>query len=293
MINTDIIDEAQKLIQSIVIPSPPKLLIELQGEMNKSEPDYKTLVECVRQDMAMTARVIKTANSPFFGVRNHIDSIHTALSILGLENFRHIILASALQEAMKDKYIPHNEFETFYNHALHVAQIGQLLVKETEQKKENSPTEQQAYLAGLFHNCGMPIMAKKYTSYFPDLRAGFKKGYSIIQIEEKLYKTNHAIVGSLVAGAWDLPELICKSIQRHHESDVSFIEDKALQNLTALIILAQTLLHRIKRHSDSLKIYTHTLKNRDDFQKLFNLTGLTLNRYLTAEEHVCELLSEA
>ncbi len=134
--------------------------------MNKAEPDYKKLIELVRQDMAMTTRVIKTANSPCFGVRNPIESINTALSILGLENFRHIIMASALREAMKDRYIPLKEFATFYNHSMWIAMIAQMLVKEIDEQNGSPVNQQQAYLAGLFHNCGMPIMAKKYRAIF-------------------------------------------------------------------------------------------------------------------------------
>lgn len=292
MINPDIIDEAQQLIQSIVIPSPPKLLIELQSEMNKPEPDYKKLIECVRQDMAMTARVIKTANSPFFGIRNPVENIHTAISILGLENFRHIIMAAALREAMKGKYIPLKEFETFYNHSMWIAQIAQLIVKNIQEKKSIVIDAQQAYLAGLFHNCGMPIMAKKYKAYFPDVRAGIKRNQTIIQIEEELYKTNHAIVGSLIAGAWDLPETICKSIQLHHETDVSHTPEKEIQTLSAIIILAQTMLHRIKKDSEFLKIYTHFISNREDFQKLFTLSELSIQSYLSMEEKVTEIVGE-
>lgn len=286
------IDEAQQLIQSVVIPSPPQLLIELQSEMNKAEPDYKNLIECVRQDMAMTARVIKTANSPFFGVRNPIESVHTALSILGLENFRHIIMASALREAMRNNYIPSKEFDTFYNHTMWVAQIAQLIVKNIEKNNTIPINTQQAYLAGLFHNCGMPIMAKKYKSYFSDIKSHIDKNETIIPIEESAYKTNHAIVGSLIAGAWELPDSICKTIQFHHETEINNIEDEEIQYLTAIIILSQTMVHRMNQNVEALKIYTHYLSSRESFQKLFKFTGLSLQNYLSIEEQVTKLLEE-
>ena len=98
-----LVEEAEKIFRSIAIPSPPRVLMQLNEEMGKAEPEYRVITDLVSQDLAMTAKVLRIANSPYFGVRNRIKSIATALSVLGLEHFRNIVLASAFRDGMKNK----------------------------------------------------------------------------------------------------------------------------------------------------------------------------------------------
>ncbi len=284
----DLQHEAEILLQSVTIPSPPRLVLEIQNEMNNQEPDYKVLTDLIRQDMAITARMIKMANSPFFGIRYPVDSIQTALSVLGLDNFKQIIVASALKEALNSKEISLKDFEAFYSHSMWVAQAAYLLVKQKSDQL-NDLSADHAYLAGLFHNCGMIMLVKKYKAYFKLLRQHVKGTSSLIAFEEKSFRTNHAIIGRFVAGAWELPVQTCKAIIWHHETDLSAIENDSQRQLVATLILAGTLVyHLTHRDYPNMAYYHHFMKQRKGFQTLLKQLGLRLSDYIRVEEKIKE-----
>ncbi|MCH7677428.1 HDOD domain-containing protein, partial [candidate division KSB1 bacterium] len=68
--NSSVLVEAKKIFASIQFPSQPQILINIRQEINKPEPEFKTIAQLVNQDLALTAKVIKVVNSSFFGLRS-------------------------------------------------------------------------------------------------------------------------------------------------------------------------------------------------------------------------------
>ena len=270
-----LVEEAKKIIQSIAIPSPPRILMDIQQEMGKPEPEYRTLTELISRDVSMTARVLKVANSPFFGLRYRAKSIDTALSVLGLDNFANVILTSALRDAMKHQNIPLKELEAFYHHSILIARLCQSMAQRISQRGKDGVSPHQAYLTGLFHDCGMPMLAWRFGDYYPNVRREFGDKRSYIDIEEVLYKTNHCIVGSFLARAWRLPELVCDAIQFHHYPGIRLEEDADLQRMVALLILAESTAADAKLlRQDHPGIYDFLLSSDDGIDTLLSEIAL-------------------
>ena len=233
------IEKAEKLVNSIGIPAQPKVIMELNREINNRVTNISVISDIISKDVAMSAKILKVVNSPFFGLREKVDSIDRALSMMGLGNFNKIILASSLRETLggKDPAI-----ERFWDHSMTTAAVA---IYIAEKIKMESP--EQAYTAGLFHDCGIPLLMKKFPDYgeLVDFALGVVnsealKGSakSIVGIEDERYSTHHCAVGYIVAKSWNLSPVVHQSIWYHHYIHLDVHNNPATKRLSAVLILA-------------------------------------------------------
>ncbi len=235
----DYTEKAEELVKSIGIPTQPKVLMDVNKEMNNPDSNLGTVANIINKDVAMSAKLLKVVNSAFFGLSEKVDSIDRALALMGMKNFRKIILASSLRESLGSDY---PGIENFWDHSMAVATISSHIA---EKIRHESP--EAAYTAGLFHDCGVPFLMKKYKDY-PEL-VDFALGVvsstalsgatkSIIGIEDERYNTHHCAVGYIVAKSWNLPTHVHQSIWYHHFVHLNVHISEEAKKLSAILILA-------------------------------------------------------
>ncbi|HIJ59832.1 MAG TPA: HDOD domain-containing protein [Nitrospirae bacterium] len=245
------IQDAEKIVKSIGIPSQPTVILSIQSEMSKPNPNMSLIGKLVTEDVGLSANVIRIASSPFVGM-GKVTSIDRALNLLGLKNFFNLVFASALQESLNVKGVPKKIFEVFWSHSLQIAKATQLVAKRVDKKNMD-----EAYMTGLFHDCGVPLLIRKFPDYINIVDFTIGTTSAAINIEESLYKTNHGIVGYLLAKTWKLFPSVCEAVLWHHISDVSSISNKEARVLTACLQLSENLIldETIKFYKSSLKDY--------------------------------------
>ncbi len=230
--------QAEELVNSIGIPSQPKVLMEVNKEINSPDASFSSVAEIISRDVSMSAKVLKVVNSAIFGLSENVDSIDRALAMMGLKNFNKIILTSSLREALGS--FP--GVEDFWSHSMAVATIAYYVAAKTGFQEP-----EQAYTAGLFHDCGVPYLAKKYKDYpelaehalsvvHSDALSGATK--SVIGVEDERYKTHHCAVGYVVAKSWNLSPAVHKSIWYHHYVHLNIHENDTVKKLSAILILS-------------------------------------------------------
>lgn len=204
--------EAEKILKSIQIPACPDVVMSFMKEMNHEDVDFTKLVKLISGDVGLAAVMLKTANSPFFALRNKVSSIHQAVSVLGLKNMAQIVRGSALQNALGgDKY----DMERFWDRSNFTAVVASTMAAQL-----HDVSREDAYTYGLFHDCGIPILMLKFSDYKEKLAASNKSSDLLIVIEDQHYSTNHAMVGNMLARNWGLPEHISHAIRVHHDHSI-------------------------------------------------------------------------
>lgn len=241
--NKDILEKTEKILQSIGIPSQPRVLLDIEDETKKEDPDFGVIAELVSRDVAMSAKIIKVCNSPYFGLRQKVDTIHKALNFLGLKNFKNVILASALRENMSSKKISQKDFEYFCNHSFFTAKVAETIAYRVLTENGTQIDPNQAYMAGLFHDCAIPLFTNKYNDYIKQLAKALISKGSMIAVEEELFQTNHCIAAHLVAKSWRLPDIVCKAIQNHHTNDLDAVDTPEAKKLLAALVLAESIIY--------------------------------------------------
>ncbi|OUR65295.1 hypothetical protein A9Q79_03045 [Methylophaga sp. 42_25_T18] len=241
---------AQNIINGFQIPAKPQALADLQLEQAQPDPSPNAFAEVISKDVALSANVLKTVNSPVFGLNRTITDIKQAAMLLGCDNISNLVSFFQLQTAFdgKNSSISH---EKYWDTAMETANMMSILLAQMNLQSE-CPIE-DAYAFGLFRDCGIPLMAMKYADYKETLMEANNHPEAIFtDIEEEHYQTNHAIVGFFVANSWNLPKSLCELILRHHESDFLDASDAndLQKKLYALVKIAGNALNQYKFMTD-------------------------------------------
>ncbi|MEW6594796.1 MAG: HDOD domain-containing protein [Thermodesulfobacteriota bacterium] len=217
--NAQRLDHAKKIVSKITLPAQPTIVIEINKELRDEHPNFGRIGNLVAQDASMSAKVINVINSPFFGLARKCESIVKALSLMGLENFKKVVLTACLQDAMGGGS---EADKVFWDHSLHTAVAAEALAKSVRGiLAAEGITPDMAYMTGLFHDCAIPLLLKRSQDYLPFTNYALSHKRDIIQEEDKLIGSDHCVVGGLLAKSWSLPEPVCKTIIHHHTSDLS------------------------------------------------------------------------
>lgn len=212
MTDATLLDDARldEMLKGIRLPPQPEVMIALYRQLARPDADLGAIAGIIERDLGLSASVLRTANSPFFGMRRRVDTIASAVMVLGLRNVVNIVSCESLRRSMCDDHMP--EIDRFFDHAQEVAFVCASVAREYR-----AMAPDRGYMLGLFHDCGLPMMLRKFPDY-----AAFLSGIepnpdrTIIDLENDRYDTNHAVVGYWLCRAWGLPDDIAEIVAQHH-----------------------------------------------------------------------------
>lgn len=239
------LEQAKALVQGINIPVRPAVLqkiMEIQEDVNS---DLAQVAKAISSDVSLSAGVLKTVNSPLYGLKNKISSIQQATSLLGLNNVMNLVISISMRLEIKGHF--NVAVERFWDTANDVALISAGIAKHL-----GTVSADEAYTLGLFHDCGIPLLIMKDDGYIDVLKeANATTDKIFTQVEEEAIATNHTVVGYYVAKSWRIPERICLGILNHHEPDMLNSDDHKLNGLIANLKMAESISHSARRLSDN------------------------------------------
>ena len=232
-------EQIRQVLQGISVPPQPQIMVDLQMEQFLPNPDLKAIARLISQDPGLSGALLKIVNSPHFGLSNRIASIQQAVNLLGCNTVINLINAQSIKGELTDEAIV--TLNRFWDTAQDVAMTCLTLAKRIGYQ---SPDE--AYTLGLFHNCGIPLMLKRFPDYMTVLEEAYYNAGSerrVVDTENRLLNTNHAVVGYFTARSWNLPLYLCEAIANHHNA-LSFFEDNSgrdaqLKTLMAILKMAE------------------------------------------------------
>lgn len=221
-----------KMLNTIRIPARPSLLAEVQQELACADPSPNKLAHIIGQDVAMAGALLKLANSAFIGLRLKAKSVEQAVMRLGMEQCCMLLTGILAREALEIEGMALNQF---WDESNKRAQAMSHFAKKMTLSRSDI-----AHTFGLLSNIGKPLLILKYPSYLSILEAAGKTDTRpAIIVEDGLFSTNHAALGSLMARTWGLPSEVVDAILLHHSYDV--LQDQhtgnVVRNLIALSLL--------------------------------------------------------
>ena len=177
------------------------------------------VADAISQDQALTSKVLKTANSAFYGFPRRITTVNQAIIILGFTNIRNIVLSTSISSTMdNNSKASLFDFKAFWKHSLACGIASKILAKRAGLKKSD-----EAFIWGLLHDLGKIIMNTYiHEEYNEVVATALKKEILLIDAERKLFGFTHTDVGSLIANKWNLPPALIKVIRFHHEPTTDY-----------------------------------------------------------------------
>ena len=230
------------------IPVKPEIINEIQRISTSAEPSLPDAARVIAKDIGLSGAILKTINSPFYGMSRMISDIEQAVILLGFDVVNTLVTCQSIKAAYVDKCCI--SLERFWDTATDVANAMLYLGKNL---KDQIPQE-NLYTLGLFHDCGIPAFAIKFDDYKETLiKANSSNELTLTDLEDQLYNSNHAIVGYFIASAWKLPKDICNIILQHHSTDyLSNISGEAEQLMYAVLKAAENMVNRNRRLEEAV-----------------------------------------
>lgn len=212
-------EQIQNVLLGIKIPPQPQILVDLQMEQVMPDPDLARIADLISHDVGLAGTVLKVVNSPFYGLSNKITSLSQAVSLIGLDSVINIINGLSIKSEMSDEAIVN--MNRFWDTANDVAMIATSIAKQVGYQKADL-----AYLLGLFHNAGIPLLMERFNNYLDVVEASYAETEKrVIDVENEQLSTNHAVVGYYIAKSWNLPKILCDTIAEHHNCHRHFISN--------------------------------------------------------------------
>ena len=232
-------EQISQALQGISVPPQPQIMVDLQMEQYMPDPDLEVIARLIAQDPGLSGALMKIVNSPHYGLSNKIASIQRAVTLLGSRTVINLINAQSIKGEMCDETIV--TLNRFWDSAQDVAMTSMTLAKRT-----GSQTVDEAYALGLFHDCGVPLMLKRFPNYMSVLEQAYANAgpdCRVVDTENNAFHTNHAVVGYYTAKSWRLPEHVTDAIANHHNALAIFSDESSrnpqLKNLLAILKMAE------------------------------------------------------
>jgi HD-like signal output (HDOD) protein len=232
--------EVDLMMKKVKVPPSPEILTNLTSALNKKDLNLGEIAQIIQKDAGISGLVIKTVNSPLFGLRNKVGSIHQAISLLGINSTVNIVMGLVLRQTFETggENLP-RYWESPSNIALISTSIaGRLLPGHSD----------EAYLLGLFHNSGHALILQRqsdylslYTQYInhPD--------QCITHFEGEQYGFDHAVLGYYLANTWNVPKHLQQIVLHHHnvteflDADLKVENEDAIKKLMAILKISEHL----------------------------------------------------
>jgi diguanylate cyclase (GGDEF)-like protein len=262
-------EDIEKLIcRKIDIPSPPKIVVRILEAVQEDESCFAELGKIISADPALTAKMLKVANSSLYGFSGRVKTIEGALAILGINTLKNIALSFIIVNKMQGRSDEIFDFEYFWKRSVTAAVAAQLVSGMLNGESDD------VFVSGLLQDIGVLVMFHDLADdYIEVLSAKSATGVSTALIEKRLIGFNHCELGSALLKKWGLPKSIYLPVFFHHTS----------QGVPERYRLATDILNL----SNKLSAVYHSPHSAESVQEIF---ALLTEKYAIAEEVVKETI---
>lgn len=198
------------------IPTLPEVMTRVLEVLEDQKSCVDDITAILAADPIITARILRLANSPFFGSRFQIDSIHRAIVTVGFEAVKQLALATTVLDSLASRPQNSLEPEDFWMHALGSAKAAQLLAFSTPE----IGMPEACFTAGLLHDLGKYILALSLgDDYAAVLQKANESEAPLYLVEQRCLKTDHGEVAGWLAQRWNFPEVIVAAVKHTNEPE--------------------------------------------------------------------------
>lgn len=202
---------AEAVCQLGKLPSLPRLYQAITAETSREDASLKRVASIINEDVAMTAKVLQIVNSAFFGLGRRVSSIEQAVSYLGIEVIRALVVSEAAFASFEAKDLVF--FKQLWKHSSMTAALARFI---SERESHDPIVHGEALQAGMLHDIGSLILAARQPDKYREVRQQADKGEApLIEYEQAAFGCDHGRVGAYLMGLWGLSDRIVEAIAYH------------------------------------------------------------------------------
>ena len=265
------------------LPSLPRTYEALTATLADPDTSLQKVARIIEQDVGISAKVLQLVNSAFFGVSHSITNIQSAVSYLGINTLKNLVLSVEIFRAFNpEKNLPRFSMEELQHHARLTAHIAARLPVPRH-------LADIAVVAGMLHDVGKLILAWKVSQHFEKVLAEAGETHCpVYKVEERWDGFSHAEIGAYLLGLWGLPYTVVEAVALHHGP--TRVPHQSFDAISAVYI-ANLLARELEESGgDGARLY-----NLDEYQQEMAALGVagSLGEWRAMAKEVPALLPEA
>ncbi len=221
------------------LPTLPFVTTKVMETMNNPRSSASDLSKIISSDESLAAKVLRLVNSAYYGFPKPITTISHAVTILGFNTLRTIVVGISVSGLFPGK----SEEGIFSRKSLWLHNLGTAVGAKTLARKIGRPDSEEMFLAGLLHDVGKIILEEYVHEEFMNaVENSHSQKIPLFMAEQKILGAHHGEVGKYLADHWKLPAILSEAIRWHHELE----NTKEFQEVAAIVHTANHLARTLK-----------------------------------------------
>jgi putative nucleotidyltransferase with HDIG domain len=255
-------------VQSIIqLPALPTIAMEVVELVDNPKTSASRLGKLISTDQALTAKVLKIANSPFYGFPKKISTIDFAIIILGYDALKEIVISISLVSSLHRKSDTQFDAKAFWDHSILSGVLARRLARDLGYRVSG-----EVFVGGLLHDMGISVLHRYFRNEYKRIVEILQEtDLTALEAEESVLGVTHAEVGGWLAERWNLPDHLAEAITMHHTP----CRAERNKDLVALIHCADVFAGRLSTQ-------------RMDFDKGVDFDPEALNHLQLTDAHVLQ-----
>ncbi|MBD3169914.1 MAG: HDOD domain-containing protein [candidate division Zixibacteria bacterium] len=197
--------------ENVKLSTLPQTLSEVLSTLDDDTSSADKIASIIKNDVSLTAKILRVANSPFYGRVNGIATVSSAIVLLGTRSVQALALSVSVYELLNKNDSENIDLRLFWRHSLETAILGRKIAE-----KVGYPTPEEAFVSGLMHDVGILLLNQEFPEDYSSVLKSSAEKTSFHERENDVFDCNHADVAGHLCKTWNLPERICSAIENHH-----------------------------------------------------------------------------
>lgn len=217
------------------LPTLPVIVQDLLKSIDSDDADIHLITRKVSQDQALSAKVLRFANSSFYGVQSRVTTIQQAITLIGIDAVKHMASASTLTRLFPSEHLAGLDFTALWRHSVATAVCARVLARHLHVNQD------YAFTAGLMHDIGRLVLVIYFRDQYQKVLAYREEQDShLIEAERDIMGIDYVMTGVALATHWNFSDSIRNAIAGHYRP-----ENQKVHSLASIVHIANAIVHAL------------------------------------------------
>lgn len=268
-------DKVQSIIQLPALPAVAQEVVEL---VDNPQTSASQLGKVIESDQGLTSKVLKIANSAFYGFPRQISTIDFAIIVLGFDALKEIVISISLVSALQKKNDASFDAKGFWDHAIFSAVIARRLARDLGYRVSG-----EVFVGALLHDMGITVLHQHFQEEYREMCEKVRQSeVTFLEAEQEVLGVTHAEIGGWLAERWNFPSQLVEAIAKHHKP----LQAAENPDLVSIIHCADMLANRL--HTQPTMFDVGLDFQPEVLQRLGLDDPITLEQYVTTYRSIIE-----
>lgn len=204
--------ELKNLLGDYGLPSFSPVIMSALEAVRDAESSNREIAEIAKRDPGLSVKLLGTVNSAAFAIRNPVDNVDHAISLLGRSQLESILISMAVRDSLPDSDAPGYDVHRFWTTSARRASAAAAFADRIDPASRS-----ESFTASLLGDMAIPILShRKSREYGPILEQHHRDGEKLEQLENQAFGWDHARVATWMCTEWNFPERLTSAIGSHH-----------------------------------------------------------------------------